>query len=169
MRLGVIFRGNVQLIDVEDMGFVPLAAAQLEVVVHLDRVERAILRAKAAVHTDVHINEKLGGFRDRFARGLVLPLHDPDALRRADLGADAAGGAALGLGLPFFFLLAVEDQDRQHPEPLRRFKPLLRIGDREDPPRVAGDEMPQRDRQPPQQLQPVDPHLRLPSQFGTQY
>ena len=60
--------------------------------VHLDRIERAILRAEAAVHADVHIDEKLCRLGDWLAGDWVVRAHDPDALRRTDLGAYSAVG-----------------------------------------------------------------------------
>ena len=71
------------------MRLVPLVVGQLEVLVHLDRVERAVLRAEPAVHADVHVDVEVLGQRDDGPLG-ALGLGHPDALRRADLRADVA-------------------------------------------------------------------------------
>ncbi len=81
---------------------------QLEIVIHDDRVERTVLGAEAAVHADVHVDVELGRLGDRAARVRVVRTHDPDALRRADLGTDAAGGTALFLRAIWFFIVHQE-------------------------------------------------------------
>jgi hypothetical protein len=63
--------------------------------------------------------------RDGLA-GVVHVAHDPDALRRADLGADAARGAAI-----LVRLFRVPEQHRDIAETLRQQAALFRVLDRE--------------------------------------
>ena len=97
--------------------------------IHLDGVERAVLGAEAAVHADVGVDVELGGLRDGTSRGRVGAAHDPDALRRADLGADAAGGAA---DLLFAVRALVIDEERDVAEFLGHGQFLFGILHRED-------------------------------------
>ena len=64
--------------------------AQLVVVIHLDSIKRAKLRAIAAVHADRRVDVEIFRLRHRSLRNRVLRAFDPDALRRTHLGADAA-------------------------------------------------------------------------------
>ena len=105
---------------------VPLVVRQLEVVVHLDGVERAVLGAQPAVHADVHVDVEVLGERDHGPLG-ALGLAHPDALGRADLRADVARGAA------DVAVLGVVDQHGQDAEPLVDRQPLVGILDREQP------------------------------------
>src|SRR5271157_946278 len=103
-----------------------LVVRQLEVVVHLERGERAVLGAQSTVHADIHVDVKILGQRDDRSLG-ALCLRHPDALGRADLGADVAGGAS------DVAVLGVINEDRQHAEPLVDRQSLVRVLDREEP------------------------------------
>src|SRR5690349_1862977 len=88
----VIFRGLEQFFHVVDTASI---GGELEVVIHDDRVEGTVLGAEATVHADVYVDIELGRLGDRAAGSRVVRAHDPDTLRRADLGTNTARGAAL--------------------------------------------------------------------------
>jgi hypothetical protein len=62
--------------------------------VHDNRVEGAILRAEAAIHAYIGVDEELCGLGNRPPGARIVRTDDPDALGRADLGADPARCAA---------------------------------------------------------------------------
>src|SRR6185503_20424510 len=81
------------------------------------------------VHTDIYVNEKFGRHGDRAARLRVVRTHDPDTLRRADLGTDSAGGAK-------YILLSIRtfivNQEGNVTRFFRRDQSFFRILDGED-------------------------------------
>ena len=66
---------------------VPIEGSQFVIVVHFDGVKRAIFGAQPAVHANIGIDVEFSRVRDGPPGGRVAGAHDPDALRRADLGA----------------------------------------------------------------------------------
>src|SRR5438552_13730481 len=90
--------------------------------VHLDGVERAVLGAVAALHADGRVNPEALGLWLRLAV-VFLGAHDPDALRRADARADAAGRAPVLAGH------VVLDQKRHEAEVFRDLEFLFGILD----------------------------------------
>ena len=117
--------------------------------VHLDRIKRTKLRAKPAIHADIDVDEEFGSFWNRLAVG-IFPLDNPDALRRTNLCADAARGATFGFSLPWLIFLPIKDQNRQNPKPFLDRKALLGIRDCKNSLKVAAEEMPSGNGQPPQ-------------------
>src|SRR4029453_19330206 len=65
-------------------------ACHFVIMIHLDRVEWAKFRTETTVHADVNVDEKGGGLGNGTPGVRVAPPHNPDALRRADLRANAA-------------------------------------------------------------------------------
>src|SRR5207302_1701319 len=111
------------LFSVEE-GLEALEAGELVAVVHLDGVEGAVLGAITARHADRDVDRKLGGLGDGLAVG-AGGADDPDALGRADLGADAAAGAAL------LASLLVVDEDGEVAEVIGDGQALLGVLDGE--------------------------------------
>ena len=124
MRAGVIFGGHQQVLERVNVGLVPFVVRLLEVLVHLDGVERAVFGTESAVHADIHINEVFFRQRDDALRS--FRLGHPDALRRADLRADVATGTA------DVAVLVVINQDRQDAEPLIDRKTFVGVFDSEE-------------------------------------
>src|SRR5271157_357349 len=92
--------------------------------IHDDGIEWAVLDAEAAVHADIGINVKFCRLSDGPTRLRVIGANDPDALRRANLGANSARRAT-------DFFLAVRtfivNQKRHIAEFFRRGKFFFRI------------------------------------------
>jgi len=109
-----------------------VVAGQFVIVIHLDSVERAELGAQAAVHTDVDVDVELLRCGLGAAGLRVGAAHDPDALRRADLGADAATGAPVLAG-GLFRVQVVDDQKGGEAEAFRNGDLFLRVFNREQP------------------------------------
>ena len=94
--------------------------------VHFYGVEGAEFNTEAATHADRRVNVELRATRDRFA-AFIAVAHDPDTLRRTDLGAYAAGRAAV------LIRFRVPDQHRDIAEALRQQPLFFRILDRQQP------------------------------------
>src|SRR5690606_13219244 len=108
-----------------------IIAGQFVVVVHLDRIERAKFGAQPAVHADVDVDKKRLWLRN-WPLGLrVLTAHDPDTLRRANLGADTAARAPV-VSRTLRMVVVFDNQERYEAEPLRHGEFLFRILDGED-------------------------------------
>ena len=127
---GVIRSGLEQFVQVEHVAVV---GCDLVIVIHLDRVERAVLGAETAVHADVGIDVELSRLRDGLAGLGVVRAHDPDALRRADLRANTAGGAAHSFLAVFSLVI---DQEGNIAELFGSGQFLFRVLDGEDTARV---------------------------------
>jgi hypothetical protein len=95
--------------------------AQLVVVIHLDGIKRAELGAVAAVHTDGGINKKVLGLRHWTLGHRVFGALNPNALRRAHFGANAATGA---FNLVLFRIVY---QKRDVAKVLRQVQPLFGV------------------------------------------
>jgi hypothetical protein len=92
--IGIIRDRLRQLFDVVNILLHPVIGGNLVIVIHLDRIKRAVFGAHAAVHANINIDIKLRRRGHRPPGNRVGCAHDPDALRRASLGANPARGAA---------------------------------------------------------------------------
>ena len=128
---GIVRRGDAELGLVVDQPREPIIRGQLVIVIHLDGVERTVLRTEATTHADAGIDVELSRTRDRLAR-LILVTHDPDTLRRTNLGADATGRTAI------LARVLLVDQHGDVAEVLRKFALFFRILDGEDAANVRG-------------------------------
>ena len=124
---GVTF-SNQQILQIVDMRLPAFIIAQLELMIHLDRIKGTELRAKTAVHANVHIDEKIRYFRLRLAVGTFC-LHDPDTLRRANLRANTTRGTA---HFPLSFWLLIINKEGNETHLLWRDQSFFRILDREN-------------------------------------
>src|SRR5690606_40543962 len=66
--LGVVLGAHKELLHVIDPGLVTLVARELEVVIHLDRIERAILGTEPALHADRRVDVELRALRSEERR-----------------------------------------------------------------------------------------------------
>src|SRR5258706_2013474 len=78
----VISRRLKQLFHIEHIA--PIRSDR-KIVIHLDGVERTILRAEATVHADICDAVELGRFRNRPVGNGIVTSHDPNTLRWAYL------------------------------------------------------------------------------------
>ena len=101
--------------------------------IHLDRVERTILRAKATTHANININRKLSRVGDRPPGVWIVGTHNPDALRRAYFGADTTRCATI---LNLAFTLILIHKKRDEPEFFRYRQLFFGILHRKDTPGI---------------------------------
>src|ERR1043166_151969 len=103
VRLGKLFLLKEQMIE-------PLSLTKLEVLVHLDRLERADFDANLAAHADGNVDVESCRIKLRLpdvVRFLIFALNYIDALRRTFLLADLASHAAQ----PGVRIVAVKNQE----------------------------------------------------------
>src|SRR4030065_1959608 len=85
-----------------------MKGCDVKFMVHFDRIERAVFGAKAAVHANVHVDVKLSRYRDGFAGLRIVRPNDPNALGRADFGANPTGSTTNALGAVVLFIIDKE-------------------------------------------------------------
>ena len=90
--------------------------------------------AEATVHADIRVDVELGRLGDGATRFRVVGTHDPDTLRRTDLGADATGGATLFLRSIRLFIV---NKERDIARLFGRDQSFFRILDGEDASRLC--------------------------------
>src|SRR6266567_7868688 len=142
VRFGKLLFAQKQVIE-------PLAFTQLEILVHLNRLEWTDLDANLAAHADRDVDVEHLRIKLRFTHviGLfVVTLDDVDALRRTFLLADFARHAAhAGMRI-----VAVKNEKRKIAVILRQRTPFLRIlhSDQAFLLEVTSDKVPRRDGHP---------------------
>ena len=75
------------------MAFITFVVCQLVIVIHFNGIKGAELGAVATVHANVGVNVELGRLWNGLARFWIVGAHNPDALGRANFGANTAAGA----------------------------------------------------------------------------
>src|SRR5690242_19400005 len=99
---------------------------KLIIMIHLYRIKGAELGTVAAVHADVDVDEKFLWLRHRAACYRITAAYDPDALRRADLGADTAACAPVVTGGSWVISI-IHDQEGHKAEALWHRDLLFRV------------------------------------------
>ena len=111
-----------------NVGSAAIVAGQLVVVIELDGIEGAEFGAEATVHADVNVNVEVNGFGFGTAVWQFAPFN-PDTLRRAYLGTDAAG--CTPIFAPFLSRRwIVGDQKGHKTETFRHVQLFFRVKDR---------------------------------------